>query len=401
MRRRRSPTPGSHWRWGARCRRHHDHPLVRVPPRSASRRRAASDDAVGSSAARCRTRARRERRRCGSSRRPDVVGVVRRRHAFMLLTPLVVVAAAAVTRPWRRTPLRPPHAWPRSSPCVVAMLDEGESRSHRCSRSAPASSASSRSRSAAVVAIVGAVTAVVESERGAPTSHGRRRRLALDRRRRSLSAGVACRASDDDVDHAAGHDDDLLRRSAVERRDDLVVGERGRFEVVLARIGGDRDAAAHLAVDLDRHLDRVVDAGVRGRRSGTRRRRSSRRSSRNVRACVQSSSATWGTSGASITTIGSAISRGIASSFVTWLLSSISLAIAVLKRSASISVRTVSIVLWSSRRVSSSAGVSTTVHSPVSSSTMLRHSRWRNRYWPTTSRVAHGREASSGPIAIS
>ena len=100
-------------------------------------------------------------------------------------------------------------------------------------------------------------------------------------------------------------------------------------------------------------------------------------------------------------TIGSATSRGVASSLVTALFSSISLAIAVLNRSASISVRTVSIVRCSSLRVSSSAGVSTTVHSAVSSSTMVRHRRWRNRYMPTTSRVSQGRDASSGPVAIS
>ena len=58
-----------------------------------------------------------------------------------------------------------------------------------------------------------------------------------------------------------------------------------------------------------------------------------------------------GASGATISTIGSATSRGVASSLVTALFSSISLAIAVLNRSASISVRTPSIVRCSSLRV--------------------------------------------------
>ena len=44
---------------------------------------------------------------------------------------------------------------------------------------------------------------------------------------------------------------------------------------------------------------------------------------------------------------------------------------------------------------------SATRSSPVSSSTTSRHTRCRNRYAPTTSLVAHGRDASSGPIDIS
>ncbi len=51
--------------------------------------------------------------------------------------------------------------------------------------------------------------------------------------------------------------------------------------------------------------------------------------------------------------------------------------------------------------MSSSGSVSTTVTSPVVSSTMLRHSRCSSRYWPTTARVSHGRETSRGPMAIS
>ena len=37
----------------------------------------------------------------------------------------------------------------------------------------------------------------------------------------------------------------------------------------------------------------------------------------------------------------------------------------------------------------------------MSSSTTLRHSRCRKRWEPTTARVSHGRESSSGPIDIS
>ena len=114
-----------------------------------------------------------------------------------------------------------------------------------------------------------------------------------------------------------------------------------------------------------------------------------------------SSSPVWGTNGETISTSASATSRGVpAAVLVRWLFSSISLAMAVLKRSASISVRTVSMVWCSLRRVSSSAADSTTIESPVASSTTLRHSRCKKRYMPTTSRVSHGRDASSGPVAI-
>ncbi len=38
---------------------------------------------------------------------------------------------------------------------------------------------------------------------------------------------------------------------------------------------------------------------------------------------------------------------------------------------------------------------------PVCSSTTARQTRCRNRYEPTTARVSHGRDTSSGPIDIS
>ena len=86
---------------------------------------------------------------------------------------------------------------------------------------------------------------------------------------------------------------------------------------------------------------------------------------------------------------------------VRWLFSTMSRAIAVLNRIASISVVTSSIVRCSTRSVSRSGSSSVTVTSPVSSSTTLRHSRCRNRCEPTTALVSHGLEASSGPMPIS
>ena len=69
-----------------------------------------------------------------------------------------------------------------------------------------------------------------------------------------------------------------------------------------------------------------------------------------------------GASGATISTKGSATSRGVVAApfAVTWLFSSVSFAIAVLNRRFAMSVRTESMVRCSTRRVSSSAGTSST-----------------------------------------
>jgi len=46
-------------------------------------------------------------------------------------------------------------------------------------------------------------------------------------------------SSDDDVDHPARHDDDLLRRAAVDRGGDLLVGEGGGLDRRRIGVGGD------------------------------------------------------------------------------------------------------------------------------------------------------------------
>ena len=153
------------------------------------------------------------------------------------------------------------------------------------------------------------------------------------------------------------------------------------------RAGGDRDRAPHLAVDLHRDLDRRRRRAARGRAPGSGRTRA-------TPACPSrshSSSATCGASGASISTSGShdLARRAPLARCTTWvsrLLSSISardrgveLELAPCRRA------TAAIVRCSRRRVSSSAGTSVTCSSPVSSSTTLRQSRWRNRCTPTMS----------------
>ena len=101
-------------------------------------------------------------------------------------------------------------------------------------------------------------------------------------------------------------------------------------------VGGDGDVAAHLAVDLHRVLDGVVD---QHRRIGGRHRLVGDRA-RRARAGATAPRRRAARAATTINTSASATSRGVASSLVTWLLSSISLAIAVLKRSASMSART-------------------------------------------------------------
>ena len=110
-------------------------------------------------------------------------------------------------------------------------------------------------------------------------------------------------------------------------------------------------------------------------------------------------------SGDNICTIGTTTSRGdpptAADSCVSALFSWINLAMAVLKRRASMSARIPSIMRCINLRNSSLAGVSITSELPLSSSTRLRHTRCKKRCMPMTSRVFQGRLASSGPELIS
>ncbi len=118
-----------------------------------------------------------------------------------------------------------------------------------------------------------------------------------------------------------------------------------------------------------------------------------------------SSSARCGHKGESICTSGSATLRGVEECSFTCavraLFNSINLEIAVLKRRLAMSALTPAIALCSSRCSGNGASPSVTLSEPESSSTRLRQMRWRNRCMPMTSRVFHGREASSGPVDIS
>ena len=79
--------------------------------------------------------------------------------------------------------------------------------------------------------------------------------------------------SGDQVHHAPGDDDHLAERrrvGAVESGDHPLVGEGDRGDRGLVGIGGHHDAGPHLALDLDRHLDLVIDEQRRigGREGG-------------------------------------------------------------------------------------------------------------------------------------
>ena len=67
----------------------------------------------------------------------------------------------------------------------------------------------------------------------------------------------------DDVDQPARDHDHLLRRRAGEERLHLLVGQRRGLQRVGVGVGGHRDAAADLAVDLHRVLDGVLDEVLR------------------------------------------------------------------------------------------------------------------------------------------
>ena len=135
---------------------------------------------------------------------------------------------------------------------------------------------------------------------------------------------------------------------AVEQLGDLGVGPGGGLERRRRQAGGTVIRARDLAVDLHRDLDGVVDQQRRvghGERLVGQRRPWPRR--------AHSSSATCGASGASISTSGSATSRGTPPSgyrAVRWLFSSVRRAIAVLNRSVSMPSRTAAIVRCSTRR---------------------------------------------------
>ena len=65
--------------------------------------------------------------------------------------------------------------------------------------------------------------------------------------------------SDDDVDDAVGHDDDLARRLAGHRGLHVGLRQRRLARRGLGGVARDLDRRAQLAVDLDRDLHRVVD----------------------------------------------------------------------------------------------------------------------------------------------
>ena len=65
--------------------------------------------------------------------------------------------------------------------------------------------------------------------------------------------------SGDDVDQPAGHVDHAPRRRVAQVPAHVLVGDRDLARRVLVGVGGDVNARAHLALDLDRDLDLVRD----------------------------------------------------------------------------------------------------------------------------------------------
>ena len=115
------------------------------------------------------------------------------------------------------------------------------------------------------------------------------------------TAMVRSGSADDEVDHAAGHDDDLAHRRAVEQRGDALVGAgRGLVRVVVG--------AGRRRVTRARTLPLTCTGTSTCRRRATRDRPRGTARTRASPACpsrAHSSSATCGVSGASISTIAS------------------------------------------------------------------------------------------------
>ena len=65
-------------------------------------------------------------------------------------------------------------------------------------------------------------------------------------------------SADDDVDNLVGDDDDLADCLAVEPLGGSLVGEGGRLDIFLRRAGGEFDAEAHFAVELNGVVDGVL-----------------------------------------------------------------------------------------------------------------------------------------------
>ena len=72
-------------------------------------------------------------------------------------------------------------------------------------------------------------------------------------------AGDSRPYSDDQVHQSSGDHDHLARRGARQESLDLFVGQRRGFQGVLIGVGGHHHPSTHLAVDLNRVLDGVVD----------------------------------------------------------------------------------------------------------------------------------------------
>ena len=137
---------------------------------------------------------------------------------------------------------------------------------------------------------------------------------------------------DDEVDQAAGHHDDLLRRRAGEERRTFSSASAAASIASASASAAHRDATAHLAVDLHRVLDGVLDqVGLVGDRERPVRQR--RRRGRAAATAPRRGAAPAARPSAPAVRPPRARCHRLCS-LVRWLVYSISLAAAVLLRSA-------------------------------------------------------------------
>ncbi len=179
-------------------------------------------------------------------------------------------------------------------------------------------------------------------------------------RTRVLLCGPSRRRSlrGNDGDDLRSLDDDLAWLLAAQSVGDGF--ERHLLQLLRIDVRGDLDFGAHLALDLHDRGDGILsDVTFVGLRPVGVRRDSVWPS------LLHSSSQMCGAIGESIRISGSTAARGTASRLVRWLLSTMSLAMAVFGRMASISTVTSAIVLLSSFSVFVSSSPSVTRTSPV------------------------------------
>ena len=170
--------------------------------------------------------------------------------------------------------------------------------------------------------------------------------------------------------------------------------------VVLGGVGGDLDPAAHLAVDLHRVGDRLGRPAAPGRPPGRPR----RPASPSWPSRRHSSSAMCGANGATISTSGSATARGVPAAAdrggPVGQLDQLGDR-GVEPQAVHVGADAVDGPVQQPRRSRRPARRRRPGRRRSARRRPARQTRCRNRCEPTTARVSHGRDTSSGPIDIS